>query len=171
MKNKDLLIAVDIALNTSGYAILDNNKKLYSTGLIETKKHWDYYKKLSYLYDEFQNLFVQVLDKSPSSITLILEGRLKGGFSGQTLASIEGARVASYLAYDHTCKQYEIDVNSHVHNPNDVKYHFSKKRAAKKDLMYKAVTSQFSFLKKLKFQEDIFDAIYLALFHIEKEPK
>lgn len=168
MKNKDLIVAVDIALNTSGYAILDSKQKIYKTGLIESKKHWDYYRKISFLYDEFLNLYSEILDKQPKSITLVLEGRLKGGFSGQTLASIEGARIAAYLAYDHTCKDYEIDVNSYVYNPNEVKYHFAGRRGAKKDQMYKAATSQFSSLKKIEFQEDIFDAIYLALYHISK---
>lgn len=166
MKNKDLLIGVDIALNTSGYAILDENKKLYKTGLIKTKKHWDYYDKINFLYDEFYALFQNILDKKPKSLTLILEGRLKGGFSGQTLASIEGARIASHLAYYHV---FGGDLKPSVYNPNEVKYYFANKRGAKKDEMYDAVTQTHKSLRKLEFQEDIFDAIYLCLYHVDKE--
>ena len=167
MKNKHLFVGVDIALNTTGFSILDETKKLYRTGLIETKKHWDYYKKIDFIYDSFVDLFNEIRKKNPKSVTLILEGRLKAGFSGQTLASIEGARVSSYLAYKHTCENYEIDVNHYVYNPNEVKYYFSKSRSASKEKMFKSVSSQFSSLKKLEFQEDIFDSIYLVLYHLE----
>lgn len=169
MKNKDLLIAVDIALNTSGYVVMGMDKKLHASGLIESKKHWDYYRKVEYLYKEFYTLFEFIYAKQPKTLTLILEGRLKGGFSGQTLASIEGARIAAYLAYNHMCKLHEIDVNSFVYNPNEVKYHFTKRRGAKKDQMFKAATSRFSSLSKIEFQEDIFDAIYLGIYHLERK--
>jgi len=166
MKNKDLYIGIDIALNTSGYAILDKNKKIISTGLIETKKHWGYYKKISFINDKFKELFEEITKKQPNSVTLILEGRLKGGFSGQTLASIEGARVSCYLAFQEITEGF---LEPFVYNPNEVKYHFSRKRGATKEEMKKSVSKKYRKMHSLPYQEDIFDAIYLCLYHLEKE--
>jgi Holliday junction resolvasome RuvABC endonuclease subunit len=166
MKNKDLYLGVDIALNTTGYAVMGYDKKIFKTGLIKTKQSLDYYGKLVFLYEEFVRLFLDLQSKNPNSITLILEGRLQGGFSGQTLASIEGARVACFLAYKHTVGK---EGKFYVYNPSEIKYHFSRKRGAKKQEMYDSVIKSYKNLQKLDFQEDIFDAIYLCLYKIETE--
>lgn len=164
---KNILISIDIALNKSGLAIVNlEDETLVSTRLIEAKSHWNYYRKLSFLYKEYTDLYESLLSDKTESAILVLEGRLRAGWSASAMASIEGARVCAYLAYSHVCDSLGIKTESHVYDPNLIKYFIAKKRSAKKDEMYEKAVSQFSWLKKLEYQEDEFDAVYLALYHM-----
>lgn len=169
MTGKNILIALDVALNKSGLVVMDTDKRLLHSEVIEVKTHWDYYRKLDYLYDWYRAKFDAILTQEPKSAILVLEGRLKAGFSGNTLASIEGARVTAHRAFHTTAAQYEIDVKHVIYGPQKVKKYFAGRVNADKDMMYKAATSQFSQLSKLEYQEDIFDAIYLGLYHLSEE--
>lgn len=164
---KNILIAIDIALNKSGLAIVNlEDETLVSTRVIEVKNHWDYYRKLSHLYSAYNQIFETLLSDKTESGILVLEGRLKAGWSASAMASIEGARVCAYLSYAHTCEKLGIKVESHVYDPNLVKHFIAHKRSAKKDEMYEKALSRFSWLSRLEYQEDEFDAIYLALYHM-----
>jgi Holliday junction resolvasome RuvABC endonuclease subunit len=165
IENKDIIIAIDIALNTSGVAVMGFRKEIYATFLVKSKTSWKYYQKLDYLYENFFQVFSEVLEKKPKSITLILEDRLRAGFSGSTLASIEGSRVTSYHAFRQVFKASQI-VNSVVlYDPGTIKKYFTGKRGAKKETVLKSASEKNPFLKRYK-QEDILDAIYLGLYHI-----
>lgn len=166
IKNKDILIGIDIALNTSGFCIMSPEGKVYYTQIIDMKKSLNYYEKLNGIYDKLINIFSTILEKNPRSVTLILEGRLKAGWSGSTLASIEGARVSSYHAFRQVFKASKIKNRFFVYEPGIIKKHFTGKRAAKKDIMLKSVGQKHPFVRRYK-QEDILDAIYLVLYHIE----
>lgn len=166
LKDKNILISVDIALNKSGIAILSTDMEVLYTSLLKVTQSWDYYRKVAYLYSSYSDLFTAVLTKEPSSHILVLEGRLKAGWRASSMASIEGARVASYLAYHHICEKHETKPEIFVYDPNVVKYFVASKRSANKDEMYEAALSRFSFLKGLEYQEDEFDAIYLGLYHL-----
>lgn len=166
LKNKDILISVDIALNKSGIAILSTDMEILYTSLLTVTQSWDYYRKVAYLYSYYGTLFDEVLTQRPSSHILVLEGRLKAGWRASSMASIEGARVSSYLAYHHICEKHEKKTEVFVYDPNVVKHFMASKRSANKDEMYEAALSRFSFLKGLEYQEDEFDAIYLGLYHL-----
>lgn len=168
LRDQDIIISLDVALNKSGLAILNLQGEVLHTQLIKVTTGWEYYRKIGYLYDEYQRLFNSILTAGPSSSILVLEGRLKAGWSGSTLASIEGARVSSYLAYKSTCQRHEKDVNVVAYDPGEVKVFVSGKRNAKKDEMLTKALSRFTCLQVVEYQEDIYDAIYLALRHIEK---
>lgn len=169
LRGHDIVIALDVALNKSGLAILNLQGEVLHTEVIKVTSGWEYYRKIGYLYEEYEKLFDSILTAEPSSSILVLEGRLKAGWSGTTLASIEGARVASYLAYYSTCQRYEKDVKSVSYDPNEVKYFIAGKRSAKKEELREKALSRFTCLSSVDYQEDIYDAIYLALRHIEKE--
>ena len=169
LRDQDIVIALDIALNKSGLAILNLQGEVLYTQVIKVTTGWEYYRKIGYLYEEYQSLFDTILTAKPASSILVLEGRLRAGWSGTTLASIEGARVASYLAYKSTCQRHEKDVNSTSYDPNEVKLFIAGKRAAKKDELKEKALSRFTCLADVEYQEDIYDAIYLALRHIGKE--
>lgn len=166
IKDKDVIISIDIALNKSGVAVLSNLLEVEETSLITVTQSWDYYRKIAFLYDSYTDLFSRVLTASPSSHILVLEGRLKAGWRASSMASIEGARVSAYLAYHHICEKHEKKPEVFVYDPNVVKYFIAKKRSANKDEMYEKALSRFSFLKGLEYQEDEFDAIYLGLYHL-----
>jgi len=170
IKDKDIFLSIDIALNKTGFVILSRNTTILLARVIKVKQHWEYYRKIAYLYNYFSILFGEILKCSPQSSTLLLEGRLKAGFSGNTLASIEGARVSTYLAYYHTCLQHEIDVQFSMYGPQLIKKHFTGKGNANKEQMHKSFISQFSSYSDLEYQEDIFDALYLGIYHLEKHP-
>lgn len=168
IKDQNIIIAVDIALNLSGVAILDFNKQVYSTFTVESTRSWNYYKKLDYIMKTFNSTFTKIKDKSPKSITLILEDRLKAGWSGSTLASIEGARVTCYHSFVQTFEGSQIKTSVILYNPGLIKKHFTNKRAAKKEEVYKSATQENPFIKKYS-QEDILDAIYLGVYHIDSK--
>jgi len=165
IKNKEIMIAIDIALNTSGVAIMDFRKEVYSTFLVKSTLSWKYYKKLDYLYDNFIEVFSEIRDLEPKSIVLILEDRLKAGFSGATLASIEGSRITSYHAFRQVFKSSQIPISVVLYDPGTIKKHFTGKRGAKKDKVFKSASEKNPFVKRYK-QDDILDAIYLALYHV-----
>ena len=167
LRKKRLVIALDVALNKSGLAILSTEGDVLHTELIKVTPGWKYYQKIEYLYNEYLKLFDAVLTAKPAYSILVLEGRLKAGWSGTTLASIEGARITSFLAYYSTCQRHEKDVNVISYDPNDVKHFISGKRAAKKEELKQKALSQFTCLSGVDYQEDIYDAIYLALRHID----
>lgn len=169
LKNEDIIIGVDLALNKTGLAILNHDAVVLHTQLILVKTGWEYYRKIGYLYEAYLDLFNAILTAKPSSSILVLEGRLRAGWSGTTLASIEGARVACYLAYKTTCKLHEKDVRSTSYDPGEVKQFIAGKRNAKKEELMEKAVSRFSWLSSIEYQEDIYDAIYIALKHIEKE--
>jgi len=165
IKNKKILISIDIALHTSGVAVMDNQKQVYSTFLVKSKPSQKYYTKLDYLYDTFIEVFSLLEKEKPEHVTLILEDRLKAGFSGATLASIEGSRVTCYHAFRQVFKSSQIETIVVLYDPGIIKKHFTGKRAAKKETVFKSASQKYPFLKRFK-QEDILDAIYLGLYHI-----
>jgi Holliday junction resolvasome RuvABC endonuclease subunit len=165
IKDKNILFAIDIALNTSGVAIMDYHKKIYATFLVRVTVSKKYYQKLDYLYDNFIEIFTEILKEQPKSVTLILEDRLKAGFSGSTLASIEGSRVTSYHAFRQVFKSSQIETSVVLYDPGTIKKYFTGKRSAKKETVLKSAVEKNPFLKRYK-QEDILDAIYLGLYHV-----
>jgi Holliday junction resolvasome RuvABC endonuclease subunit len=168
IENKDIIIAIDIALNTSGVAVMDPRKEVYATFLVKSTPSWKYYQKLDYLYENFIQVFSEILEAKPKSIVLILEDRLKAGFSGATLASIEGSRVTSYHAFRQIFKASQIPTSVVLYDPGTIKKYFTGKRGAKKDAVFKSAVEKNPFLKRYK-QEDILDAIYLALYHVNNK--
>jgi Holliday junction resolvasome RuvABC endonuclease subunit len=167
LKNEDIIIGVDLALNKTGLAILNRQNKVLHTELIKVKTGWEYYRKIGYLYETYLSLFDSILTAKPASSILVLEGRLRAGWSGTTLASIEGARVACYLAYKTTCNLHEKDVIHVSYDPAEVKHFIAGKRNAKKEELLEKSVSRFSWLSDIEYQEDIYDAIYIALRHIK----
>lgn len=163
--DKKIMIAIDIALHTSGVVIMGYNKEVYSTFLVKSTPSWKYYRKLEHLYETFVDVFKNVLEHRPSEVTLILEDRLKAGFSGATLASIEGSRVTCYHAFSHIFKPSQIPINVVLYDPGIIKKHFTGKRGARKEAVFKSAVEKNSFIKKYK-QDDILDAIYLGLYHV-----
>lgn len=166
IKDQRVIVSLDIALNTTGVVIMDYNKYVYSSFLVEVNKSSQYYKKLDQLYATYHNIFSKIVEKEPKSIDLVLEDRLKAGWSGSTLASIEGARVTSYHAFRQAIKGSGKRTSVTLYNPGIIKKYFTNSRAAKKEVVYKSAIEKHKFLKKYD-QEDILDAIYLALYHIE----
>ena len=158
-----MVIALDIALNKTGIAITADGKR-FKTMTLEPKKSWKYFKKIAFLSDEFDKMFETHLTFGEEPL-LIMEGRLKAGWSGATLASIEGARVTAYLSYLRCCERLGLKPNFVVYPPDEVKYSLSGNRTSGKEAMYEAAISRFSFLKRLEYQEDEFDAMYLVLHH------
>lgn len=173
MAGKNIVIAIDIALNKTGIAILSEPLTIYHTDVLRLKTSWSYYRKLDEMFDYFTEFFTEVAAQKPSNIELVLEGRLKRGFSGEALASIEGARVTTYRAFNLTLKNYEKydEKEVAVYSPDVVKSFFTGRGNASKDAMYGAANSLFSSLKKIEFQEDIYDAIYLGVYHLKKDGK
>jgi len=169
--NKDILINLDIALNKTGLSILDTKDNILYSEVVTVKSHWEYYKKLNHLYEYYLKFFDKVFNLKPKSVLLILEGRLKAGFSGNTLASIEGARTTAYRAYYIVCHKHEVDVRMKIYDPQTVKQYFSGRRNADKELMYKSALSRFSSLNTVEFQEDIYDSLYLGLYHLHASKK
>lgn len=169
--DKHIVVSVDIAVNKSGIAILDSASRIIHTEVLSLKASWDYYRKLSEILSFFTDYFNRVLDYGPKKIDLVLEGRLKRGFSGETLASIEGARVSVYHAFHLTVHSHEKHKESlvAVYTPDLVKEYFTGRGNASKSAMYSAATTKYSSLKKVKFQEDIFDAIYLGVYHLASD--
>jgi Holliday junction resolvasome RuvABC endonuclease subunit len=168
LKNRNITIGVDLALNKTGLAILGDDKEILHTQLIKVTGGWEYYRKIGYLYETYLDLFNDILTAEPSSSILALEGRLKAGWSGSTLASIEGARVACYLAYKNSCQNHEKDVNFSTHDPGKVKQFIAGKRNANKEELLAKAVSQFSWVSEVEYQEDIYDAIYIALLHMSE---
>jgi len=168
IKDKQIIIAIDIALNTSGVAIMDYHKQIYATFLVKSVVSKKYYHKLDYIYDTFFEVFKEISVENPKSITLILEDRLKAGFSGATLASIEGSRVTSYHAFRQVFKSSQVETDVVLYDPGIIKKHFTGKRAAKKETVLKSALENNPFLKRYK-QEDILDAIYLGLYHVSSK--
>lgn len=168
IKNKDIIVSIDIALNLTGVAIMDFDKQVYSTFTVESTRSWNYYKKLDFLFKKYKTLFSNILNKKPKSVTLILEDRLKAGWSGSTLASIEGARVTCYHAFMQEFESSQIKTDVVLYNPGLIKKHFTNKQAAKKEEVYKSATKTNTFIKKYR-QEDILDAIYLGVYHIDNK--
>jgi Holliday junction resolvasome RuvABC endonuclease subunit len=166
--NKHIIVAIDIALNTSGVAVMGYNEEVYSTFLIKSTLSWRYYKKLDYLYEIFSEVFLKIANENPKSVILVLEDRLKAGFSGATLASIEGARVTSYHAFIHTFKASHIKTSVVLYDPGTVKKYFSGSRNAKKETVLKSASEKYPFLKKYK-QEDVLDALYLGLYYVNNK--
>jgi Holliday junction resolvasome RuvABC endonuclease subunit len=165
IKGKEIIFAIDIALNTSGVAIIGYNKEVYATFLVKTPPSFKYYQKLDYLYETFSEVFSDVLKENPKEIVLILEDRLKAGFSGATLASIEGSRVTSYHAFNQIFKSSQIKTSVILYDPGLIKKYFSGKKTAKKEVVFKSASEKYPFLKKYK-QDDILDALYLGLYYV-----
>lgn len=168
IKNKKILIAIDIALHTSGVALMGHDKQVYSTFLVKSTASQKYYQKIDYLYDTFIEVFTEVEKEKPSHIVLILEDRLKAGFSGATLASIEGSRVTCYHAFRQVFKTSQTETSVVLYDPGLIKKYFTGKRAAKKETVFKSASQKYPFLKRFK-QEDILDAIYLGLYHVNNK--
>lgn len=160
-----MYVAVDIALNVSGIAVFSDEGEFISSEVIEVTASWDYYKKLAHLYSKYIEVFENLLTEGVSHVTLILEGRLKAGGFINSVASIEGARVTCFLAYSAVCETHGLKPTLHVYDPNVVKLSIAGKRSAKKDEMLTKALSSYSWLSKIEYQEDIFDAIYLMLHH------
>lgn len=162
-----ILVTLDIALNKTGMSIMTTNNSVLSTRIIKVDEKTKYYDKLSELYTIYCELFTAIFQKyKDKSLILVLEGRLKAGFSGSALASIEGARVTVYHAFKNTASKYENSVEVVTYDPNSVKYGLSGKRNADKAYMFSSVSSYFSSLSKLSsLSEDELDAIYLGLYH------
>lgn len=167
--DEKIYIAIDIALNTSGVAVVDSGGQVLETRLIKVTTGWEYYRKLSHLYTTYYSLFEELL--TYGNLSLILEGRLKAGWGGNTLASIEAARITAYLAYTHVCNKHNLVSEVNVYDPNVVKHFITGNRTSKKDEMYEKSISRFSYLKDVEFQEDKFDAIYLSLYHLHGKGK
>lgn len=171
MKNitgEDIVIGVDIALNKTGIVIMSQKMKIVYTHTLVLKQNLTYLAKLDEILTYFREFFEEVFEQKPASVQLVLEGRLTRGFSGSTLASIEGARVTTYHAFHLTlqkCVPGEKP-NVFIYSPGVVKQFFTGKTTANKSEMLKSAYSRFSSLEKIEFQEDVFDAIYLGLFHI-----
>lgn len=168
LKNKKIIVAVDIALNKTGVAIMDFSKYVYSTFLISNTISRPYYEKLDNIYDTFFSEFFNVRHEEPKSVILVLEDRLRAGFSGAALASIEGSRVSSYHAFRQAFMGSQTETGVVFYDPGSVKKHFTGVKTSKKDIVFKSVQEKNPFIKKYK-QEDILDAIYLALYHIALE--
>jgi Holliday junction resolvasome RuvABC endonuclease subunit len=166
LPNQDVVVALDCALNKTGLAILSKNEEILHTQLITVTNGWEYYRKIRYLYEVYSSIFEEVLTASPKSSILVLEGRLKAGWSGTALASIEGARITAFLAYYSILKQHEKDVSTVTYDPNGIKGFIAGKRNANKELMRESALSRFSLFNTLEYQEDIYDAIYIALYHL-----
>lgn len=161
--NRRIVIALDIALNKSGFVVMDEKGKVLYTKVVEPNKKFKYYKKLSYLFEAFQEVFTLVLEKYPEhSVTLAMEDRLKAGWGGNTLATIEGARVTAYHAYRIACANAGKEVIMELHDPNDLKLQFTGKRNAGKMEM-KSASERYKSFDGIEYQEDIYDSIFLAL--------
>lgn len=167
IKGEDIVIGIDIALNKTGIAIMTPKLKILHTSTFTVKTSLPYLEKLDQIHLHFTAFFEEVLKSKPASVDLVLEGRLARGFSGSTLASIEGARVTAYHAFNLTLQRCEPGEKPRVfiYSPGIVKSFFTGKANASKSEVLKSAYSRFSSLEKIKFQEDIFDAIYLCLFH------
>jgi Holliday junction resolvasome RuvABC endonuclease subunit len=166
INHKKLLICVDIALNKSGVAVMDNEKNVYATLLLNVIKSKSYYSKLDEIYQMFTSVFDEILNNNPDAVTLILEDRLKHGWSGATLASIEGARVTAYHAFRHSCKSSQISSEVVLYDPGIIKKHFTGKKTSQKSDVKKSAEQKNPIIKKYD-QEDVLDAIYLGLYHVD----
>lgn len=162
-------VAIDIALNKTGIAVLNEDGDFLYGKLITVTASWGYYRKLETLYQEYLDFFDKLLTESSDSVILLLEGRLKAGFRRDALASIEGARVTCVLAYKHACGKHGKKPEIHTYDPNDIKYSLAGKRNASKEEMRDKVLSSYSWLRNVEYQEDIYDAIYIMLHHMKKE--
>lgn len=96
---------------------------------------------------------------------------MKAGWRASSLASIEAARTVAYLAYTNVCNELKRNTEFEVYDPNLIKLFVAANRTANKDEMYEKAVSRFSQLKGLKYQEDEFDAIYLALYYLSGKGK
>lgn len=153
---------MDIALNKTGIAVVSADREVLCVKLLITPPKLTYYEKISFLFSEYIDFF----SLYKNSI-LILEGRLQAGWSGATLASIEGARVACYLAFHYTRpkdEKYEVV----DYSPREVKkFVAGKGNASKEDL--RIMSSQFSWSNIVTYQEDIYDALFLIMYHLHKK--
>ena len=157
-----LYICLDIALNKSGLAVLDDNGSIVKTDLFAFKRsEKDYYDKLVRLYSHYHRTFEDILAQNPSGVSLILEDRLKGGWNPKSLVNIEGARVAAFLAFRSLSEAAEV----HLYDPTNVKLAVGGRVAIKKEEMHEKLRDIFPAAKKIEYQEDIFDAISLGVCH------
>lgn len=172
IKGKDITICVDVALNKTGISIMSGMTVLH-TEVLAFKAHHNYYDKLTNMNEFFVEFFTKVDSLGPKSVELVMEGRLTRGFSGAALASIEGARVTVYHAFHSTRKTREKHdkMSVYIYSPGVVKKYIAGKQNASKDAMKSAALSRFSSLRKIKFQEDIYDAIYLGIYHNNNKRK
>lgn len=161
--NARMVIGVDIALNKTGLCVMNSKGRVLKTKVVSPSRKFTYYEKLDYLYEIFLELFNDVLKSHKNKeITLAMEGRLRAGWGGNTLAALEGARVTAYHAYKEACQTNEVEVIVEMHDPNELKHQFAGKRNANKGDMKDAALKYTSF-KNIEYQEDIYDAIFLAL--------
>ncbi|MFA5626189.1 MAG: hypothetical protein WC965_01775 [Thiohalomonadaceae bacterium] len=172
VRGKDIIVAVDIALNKTGIVIM-SGMTVVRSDVFTLKTSGNYLDKLDKIHAYFLEYFDELFKMEPNSIELVLEGRLSRGFSGNVLASIEGARVTTYLSFHAKLREY---VNGEkpkvfIYSPGTVKKFFAGRENATKSAMHTAVVSRFSSLKKIKFQEDVYDAIYLGLYHLSGKEK
>lgn len=168
LPGKNIIVAVDIALNKTGIAVMTDEMSVLYGDVLEINQKLEYYEKIARIFSHFSAMFDLIYSFKPQSVALVLEGRLKRGFSPQVLASIEGARIAAYLAFHLTHEKYEGNENGSVstYSPDIVKKFFTGKANATKNEMLKSASSRISSIGKIRFQEDIYDAIYLGIYHI-----
>lgn len=162
------LFSVDVALNKTGVAVLAHTGEFLFGEVVTVPAGWEYYRKLEKLYEQYTRLFDKALTANGGPLILLVEGRLKAGWSANAMASIEGARVACALAYMHFCSSRGFKPEIHSYDPNTIKLSISGKRNANKDELRESALSSYSFLRDVEYQEDIFDAIYLALHHTKE---
>lgn len=153
-----IYVGVDIALNKSGVVVTNEDLLILDSFLVAPDKKLPYYEKLADLHNKFFKLFTD-LSSISFTFTLLLEGRLKAGFGANTLASIEGARVAALLAY---LKAMGKESPFYVLDPNKVKYHITGNRVANK-----AMVSSIVKLPPQHHQEDVVDAYCLCKYFLE----
>jgi hypothetical protein len=114
----------------------------------------------------FTSVFDEIIQNNPETVTLVLEDRLKHGWSGATLASIEGARVTAYHAFRESFKSSQIKNDMVLYDPGIVKKHFTGKKTSQKSDVKKSAEKKNPIVKKYE-QEDVLDAIYLGVYHVD----
>lgn len=161
-----LTIGLDVALNRSGLVVLDNSEEILSHQLISVKPSLRYYDKLSSLYDSYCAVFTDVFLARPKNVSLVLEGRLRAGWNGSTLASIEGARVTAYHAFVLTATHNKCPITVVEVDPNDLKLYIAGKRNANKEEVRAALIKKLPSVTRLDYQEDVYDAVAIAVTYL-----
>lgn len=147
-------LCLDIALRKTGVVMVEDGEiSFYRTYTVPTKVR--YHKALLYWYDTFKELY-----KGLDPDEVVVEDRLKRGFSGNTLASIEGARTASLIAWGGTGR-------FHLHDPAAIKKHLTGKHNAGKELVREAVLKVYP--EAVNLTEDEIDALALYITHVEAD--
>lgn len=158
-------VGVDIALRTSGIAVADKDANVLGTTLVRTYSTHTYIESIYKVYSEFFDLFTSLFVYAPH-LEIAVEDRLQVGWSGTTLASIEGARIAAVLAIKAAAESRKATYNLTMYPPSLMKTHFAGKGNASK-LEMRGVSRGIDTFKNLEaeYQDDIWDAIFLILYH------